>query len=38
MPAYSPKVLSDDRLRRIYAYLESIPEPPDIASLAEFFR
>jgi ubiquinol-cytochrome c reductase cytochrome c subunit len=29
MPPYSAKILSDDELGDIYAYLESIPKPPD---------
>src|SRR5262245_21927420 len=29
MPPYSAKILSDDELSDIYAYLESIPAPPD---------
>ena len=28
MPAYSPAILGDDRLRRIHDYLESLPAPP----------
>lgn len=33
MPAYSPKVLSDEKLKRIHQYLESIPESPEVSSL-----
>jgi mono/diheme cytochrome c family protein len=33
MPAYSPKVISDEKLERIHKYLESIPEPPDVSTL-----
>ena len=29
MPPYSAKILSDEDLSDIYAYLESIPKPPD---------
>lgn len=29
MPAYTAKVLSDAELEDIYAYLQSIPKPPD---------
>ncbi len=36
MPAYSPKVISDEQLKRIHKYLESIPEPPDVSSLPVF--
>jgi mono/diheme cytochrome c family protein len=36
MPAYPPEVLSRDELERIYEYLESIPEPPDVASIPLF--
>ncbi len=36
MPAYSPEVLSDEKLKRVHEYLESIPEPPDEASLPAF--
>ena len=28
MPAYSPKVLSDAELLKIYRYIKTIPEPP----------
>lgn len=33
MPAYSPNVLSDARLRKIYSYLENIPASPDPADI-----
>ena len=33
MPAYSPNVLSDERLRRIYGYMQSIPPAPDISDI-----
>jgi ubiquinol-cytochrome c reductase cytochrome c subunit len=33
MPPYSAKLLSDDELGDIYAYLESIPKPPDPKSI-----
>ena len=33
MPPYSAKILSDDELGDIYAYLESIPKPPDPKSI-----
>ena len=33
MPAYSPKVLTDEKLRQIYEFLESIPDPPDASSV-----
>ena len=36
MPAYSPKVISDEQLKRIHKYLESIPEPPDVSTLPVF--
>ncbi len=36
MPAYSPQVLSDETLKRLYEFLESIPEPPDVATLPAF--
>lgn len=29
MPAYSPNVLSDAQLRKIYTYLENLPPSPD---------
>jgi mono/diheme cytochrome c family protein len=33
MPAYSPNILSEDKLKRIYAYLQSIPEAPDVSDI-----
>ena len=30
MPPYSDKILSDGDLADIYAYLQSIPKPPDV--------
>jgi ubiquinol-cytochrome c reductase cytochrome c subunit len=33
MPPYSAKILSDDDLGDIYAYLQSIPKPPDPKSI-----
>ncbi len=33
MPAYSPKVLSDEQLKRIHKYLESIPADPEVSTL-----
>lgn len=33
MPAYSSEVLSDDILRAIYEYINSIPEPPDVSEM-----
>jgi len=33
MPAYSPKVLSEEKLKAIYAYLRSIPPAPPVASI-----
>ncbi len=35
MPAYSPNVLSDENLRRIYEYVRSIPEPPPLEDIPE---
>ena len=35
MPAYSPKVLSDEQLRLIYDYVCSIPEPPPLEEIPE---
>ena len=35
MPAYSPKVLSDEQLRLIYTYIRSIPEPPALEEIPE---
>jgi len=33
MPPYSEKILSDGDLADIYAYLQSIPKPPDATSI-----
>lgn len=33
MPAYSPNVLGDEDLSRIYAYVEQIAEPPAAADI-----
>jgi mono/diheme cytochrome c family protein len=33
MPPYTGKVLSDGQLSDIYAFLQSIPQPPDVASI-----
>jgi hypothetical protein len=33
MPPYSETILSDGDLADIYAYLQSIPKPPDANSL-----
>lgn len=33
MPPYSPKVVSDAQLADIYAYLKTIPKPPDPKSI-----
>ena len=32
MPPFSEKILSDGDLADIYAYLQSIPKPPDVAA------
>jgi mono/diheme cytochrome c family protein len=31
MPAYAPEVLDDAKLRSIYDYLRSLPEPPRVS-------
>ncbi len=33
MPAYPPKQLSDDKLRLIYEYVRSIPDPPPLEDI-----
>ena len=33
MPPYTPKVLSDQQLADIYAYLQSIPKAPDYKTI-----
>ena len=35
MPAYSPNVLSDEKLRQIYEYVRSVPEPPALEDIPE---
>jgi mono/diheme cytochrome c family protein len=35
MPPFHVKVLSDADLADIYAYLQSIPKPPDVKSLPQ---
>jgi mono/diheme cytochrome c family protein len=35
MPAYPPGLLSDEKLRLIYEYVRSIPEPPALEDIAE---
>jgi mono/diheme cytochrome c family protein len=35
MPAYSPNVLSDEQLQKIYEYVRSIPEPPRLEDIPE---
>lgn len=35
MPAYSPNVLSEEQLRLIYAFVQSIPEPPLLEDIPE---
>ena len=34
MPPFSEKILSDNDLADIYAYLQSVPKPPDVKSLS----
>ncbi|MGH7090591.1 MAG: hypothetical protein ACREFQ_16985 [Stellaceae bacterium] len=34
MPPYEPKVLTDGDAANIYAFLKSIPNPPDVKSIA----
>jgi mono/diheme cytochrome c family protein len=33
MPPYSDKILPDDDLADIYAYLQSVPKPPDVNNI-----
>lgn len=33
MPPYSEKILSDGDLADIYAYLQSVPKPPDVSGI-----
>jgi len=35
MPAYAPRVLPDEDLQKIYAYLGSIEEPPKLEEIPE---
>jgi len=35
MPLYTEKVVSDDELADIYAFLLSVPQPPDVESIPE---
>lgn len=35
MPPYTEKVVSDQEIADIYAYLKSIPPPPDVESLPQ---
>ena len=35
MPAYSPNVLGEEQLRLIYAFVQSIPEPPPLEDIPE---
>ncbi len=35
MPAYPPKLLSDDKRQLIYEYVRSIPEPPPLEDIPE---
>ncbi len=35
MPAYSPNVLSEEQLRLIYAFVQSILEPPPLEDIPE---
>jgi ubiquinol-cytochrome c reductase cytochrome c subunit len=34
MPAYSPNILSEDRMKRIHAYLQALPPAPDPDSIS----
>lgn len=33
MPAYTPNLLSDEKLSRIYEYIRSIPKPPALEDI-----
>jgi mono/diheme cytochrome c family protein len=33
MPPYSPKVMSDQELADVFAYVKSFPEPPPLSSI-----
>ena len=35
MPAYSPNTLSDEQLKKIYAYIKAMPEPPKQEDIPE---
>jgi ubiquinol-cytochrome c reductase cytochrome c subunit len=35
MPPFSEKILSDEDLAEIYAYVQSIPKPPDVDSIPQ---
>ncbi|MEE8307593.1 MAG: cytochrome c [Gammaproteobacteria bacterium] len=35
MPAYSPNVLSDEQLEKIYEFVRSVPEPPAVDEIPE---
>jgi mono/diheme cytochrome c family protein len=35
MPPYSPNVLSDAQLRRIYDFVRAVPEPPAVEDIPE---
>lgn len=34
MPAYSPKVMSDQELTDVWAYLRTLPAPPPVSSIS----
>lgn len=35
MPAYSPNVLPDEQLRKIFEYVRTMPEPPAVEDIPE---
>ena len=35
MPGYSEKVMSDEEIADVYAFMKSIPQPPDVESIPE---
>ncbi len=35
MPGYSEKVMSDEEIADVYAFLKTIPQPPDVESIPE---
>ena len=35
MPGYTEKVVSDEELADIYAFLKTVPQPPDVESIPE---